>query len=180
MLSYSCVLASFMWMKPTLFYHCLNLHYIMLSTPKVTRLTVKSGWQCLMGNVWSSLFSNRRTPRFEESEDSVTEPLISQTNLNMNPSDKSTKLSTFFTSKQNIYSIYVLLLFLITYLLNQLDRYMLAIVTKPLAQASFFSLFWGEFFETYPLAFLFFFIRKFITEIKDVWPTPQPRFQPHK
>ncbi|XP_046440533.1 protein spinster homolog 1-like isoform X2 [Daphnia pulex] len=78
--------------------------------------------------------NSRRTPRFEESEDSVTEPLISQTNLNMNSSDKSTKLSTFFTSKQNIYSIYVLLLFLITYLLNQLDRYMLAIVTKPLAQ----------------------------------------------
>lgn len=114
--------------------------------PKVTRITVKSGWQCLMGNVWSSLFSSRRTPRFEESEDSVTEPLISQTNLNMNSSDKSTKLSTFFTSKQNIYSIYVLLLFLITYLLNQLDRYMLAIVTKPLAQASFFLFIMGWIF----------------------------------
>lgn len=33
-----------------------------------------------------------------------------------------------------MYSIYVLLILLLTYLLNQLDRYMLAIVTKPLAQ----------------------------------------------
>ena len=56
----------------------------------------------------------------------------------MNSSDKSQKLSSFFSSRQNIYSVYVLLLFLITYLLNQLDRYMLAIVTKPLAQASIF------------------------------------------
>lgn len=124
-------------------------------------------------------FSSRRTPRFEESEDSVTEPLISP-DLEMNSSDKSQKLSSFFSSRQNIYSVYVLLLFLITYLLNQLDRYMLAIVTKPLAQAS--CLFWGKFFKTYnPLTFVFFFfIRKFITEIKDVWPTPRPFFQPHK
>nr|CAH0100929.1 unnamed protein product [Daphnia galeata] len=70
--------------------------------------------------------SSRRTPRFEESEDSVTEPLISP-DLEMNSSDKSQKLSSFFSSRQNIYSVYVLLLFLITYLLNQLDRYMLAI-----------------------------------------------------
>ena len=32
------------------------------------------------------------------------------------------------------YPLYVLLLLLLTYLLNQLDRYMLAIVTKPMAQ----------------------------------------------
>ncbi len=35
-----------------------------------------------------------------------------------------------------MYSIYVLLILLLTYLLNQLDRYMLAIVTKPLAQVT--------------------------------------------
>ena len=40
----------------------------------------------------------------------------------------------FELNKQNIYSLYVLIIFLFTYLLNQLDRYMLAIVTKPLAQ----------------------------------------------
>lgn len=54
----------------------------------------------------------------------------------MNTSEKSAKFFSFLSSKQNLYSIYVLLLFLITYLLNQLDRYMLAIVTKPLAQAN--------------------------------------------
>ncbi|XP_032786983.2 MFS-type efflux pump MSMEG_3705 isoform X2 [Daphnia magna] len=80
-----------------------------------------------------ALRSNRRTPRFEESEESVTEPLISPS-LDMNTSEKSAKFFSFLSSKQNLYSIYVLLLFLITYLLNQLDRYMLAIVTKPLAQ----------------------------------------------
>lgn len=77
---------------------------------------------------------DRRTPRFEESEDSVTSPLISS-NVNMNDS-KSARFVSFFSSKKNIYSVYVLILFLITYLLNQLDRYMLAIVTKPLAQVS--------------------------------------------
>ena len=34
----------------------------------------------------------------------------------------------------NLYSIYVLFILLLTYLLNQLDRYMLGIVTKPMAQ----------------------------------------------
>ena len=40
----------------------------------------------------------------------------------------------FELNRQNMYSVYVLVIFLLTYLLNQLDRYMLAIVTKPLAQ----------------------------------------------
>ena len=117
-----------------------------------------------MENYLSSPFGSRRTPRFEESEDSVTEPLISPI-LDMSSSDKSMKLSTFFTSKQNIYSIYVLLLFLITYLLNQLDRYMLAIVTKPLAQASFYFL---EFLLNCFNSPLVFSIRRFIMEIKLV------------
>lgn len=81
------------------------------------------------------MFWSRRTPRFEESEDSATEPLISNY-TEMNPSTKPATLVSLFSSKKNIYSIYVLALFLITYLLNQLDRYMLAIVTKPLAQVS--------------------------------------------
>lgn len=46
---------------------------------------------------------------------------------------QASRFAAFF-QKQNLYSGYVLSLFLITYLLNQLDRYMLAIVTKPLAQ----------------------------------------------
>lgn len=119
-------------------------------------------------------FSSRRTPRFEESEDSVTEPLISP-DLEMNSSDKSQNLSSFFSSRQNIYSVYVLLLFLITYLLNQLDRYMLAIVTKPLAQASIFSLL---FFTNFWLT-RYFFIRRFIMGILLAWPTTQPLFKPH-
>lgn len=47
----------------------------------------------------------------------------------------TSKLSSLF-QKQNLYSGYVLCLLLITYLLNQLDRYMLAVVTKPLAQVT--------------------------------------------
>ncbi|KAL4218886.1 hypothetical protein ACF0H5_021474 [Mactra antiquata] len=39
-----------------------------------------------------------------------------------------------FIKKVGGYQIYVLFLFLITYLLNQLDRYMLAITIKPMAQ----------------------------------------------
>lgn len=77
---------------------------------------------------------SRRHPRFEESEDSVTEPLIQQ-DSEMNPVKRAT-LFSFVRSKENLYSLYVLFLFLITYLLNQLDRYMLAIVTKPLAQVN--------------------------------------------
>jgi hypothetical protein len=34
----------------------------------------------------------------------------------------------------SMYSLYVLIIMLITYLLNQLDRYMLGIVTKPMSQ----------------------------------------------
>ena len=82
---------------------------------------------------------SRRTPRFEESEDSVTEPLISN-NKEMHTTLKAETCFSFFSSKKNIYSCYVLLLFLITYLLNQLDRYMLAIVTKPLAQVNSFAI----------------------------------------
>ena len=74
---------------------------------------------------------NRRNPRFEESADDA-EPLISRDSSTMN-SNSSSRFTIFF-SKENIYRTYVLSLFLITYLLNQLDRYMLAIVTKPLAQ----------------------------------------------
>ena len=36
--------------------------------------------------------------------------------------------------RAGIYSLYVLMLFVIAYLLNQLDRYMLGIVTRPMAQ----------------------------------------------
>ena len=54
-----------------------------------------------------------------------------------------TKLSTFCSSLQltkgaSVYSLYVLALLLAAYLLNQLDRYALAIVTKPLAQVPIF------------------------------------------
>lgn len=38
------------------------------------------------------------------------------------------------TAKAMVYSIYVLILLLIAYLLNQLDRYMISICTKPMAQ----------------------------------------------
>ena len=39
-----------------------------------------------------------------------------------------------FIRKVGLYQLYALFLFLITYLLNQLDRYMLAITIKPMAQ----------------------------------------------
>lgn len=56
-------------------------------------------------------------------------------NSNMASMKPATFLS-FVRSKENLYSVYVLILFLLTYLLNQLDRYMLAIVTKPVAQVN--------------------------------------------
>lgn len=95
-----------------------------------------------------TIFS-RRTPRFEESQDSLTEPLISRDPGDM--PDVATSRpppSRFFAffQKQNLYSGYVLSLLLITYLLNQLDRYMLAIVTKPLAQVSYVSTFYVDTF----------------------------------
>lgn len=39
-----------------------------------------------------------------------------------------------FLRKVRAYQLYVLFLFLLTYLLNQLDRYMLAITIKPMSQ----------------------------------------------
>jgi len=94
-------------------------------------------------NVFS--ISSRRTPRFEESQDSLTEPLISRDPGDMpDVATSRSPPSRFFAffQKQNLYSGYVLSLLLITYLLNQLDRYMLAIVTKPLAQVSYVSIFY--------------------------------------
>ncbi|XP_050414954.1 protein spinster homolog 1 [Patella vulgata] len=60
--------------------------------------------------------------------------------------------------KQNIpwykevkcYSVYVLLILLLTYLLNQLDRYMLAITVKPMAQEIHFGDLGCMVNETYP------------------------------
>lgn len=70
----------------------------------------------------------------DSSEENLIEPLISRdTSMDTRQESWHSKYAALFT-KKNIYSSYVLSLFLITYLLNQLDRYMLAIVTKPLAQ----------------------------------------------
>lgn len=62
-----------------------------------------------------------------ESNTDEEEPLIPQVKV-AEPKDE------MFIKKVRPYQLYVLLVFLITYLLNQLDRYMLAITIKPMAQ----------------------------------------------
>lgn len=44
-----------------------------------------------------------------------------------------------FIRKVGLYQVYALILFLITYLLNQLDRYMLAITIRPMTQELHFG-----------------------------------------
>ena len=47
--------------------------------------------------------------------------------------------SVMFYKKIKPYQVYTLILFLVTYLLNQLDRYMLAITVQPMAQEIHFG-----------------------------------------
>ena len=44
-----------------------------------------------------------------------------------------------FFKKITLYQVYALVVFLVTYLLNQLDRYMLAITVQPMAQEIHFG-----------------------------------------
>lgn len=44
-----------------------------------------------------------------------------------------------FLRQVGLYQVYALLLFLVTYLLNQLDRYMLAITIRPITQELHFG-----------------------------------------
>lgn len=48
-------------------------------------------------------------------------------------------IAEMFLRQVGPYQFYVLLIFLITYLLNQLDRYMLPITVKPMAQELHFG-----------------------------------------
>ncbi|XP_052789670.1 protein spinster homolog 1-like [Mya arenaria] len=57
--------------------------------------------------------------------------LKNQSQKSIEESDEENKM---FWQKISIYQVYTLIIFLITYLLNQLDRYMLAITIKPMSQ----------------------------------------------
>lgn len=67
-----------------------------------------------------------------DNDDAEKEPLVPQTEVEQ-PKEE------MFIRKVGPYQLYALVLFLVTYLLNQLDRYMLAITIKPMAQELMFG-----------------------------------------